>query len=496
MEFLDPEKERRHQLMLFVGYALIALAIGFASLILLYWSYGYSVDRKGDVGQSGLVFVSSQPSGATISLNGEDSKAQTGAKLNLKSGTYIIKLSSPGYAAWQHPVTVRGGDVQRFDYPMLFPTKLSTDTLRVLKSQPLFLSQSPDRRWVVWMNQAEPGTFRLYDLKDPTQPVLTETTLPAATFTASIGPQNWADIEWSSDNRHLLLKHEYTTASGQESEYVMLDRANPGSSQNLTPLLALQPTETLSLFDQKPDRFYAYNSQTKVLRSFTATAPLDIQLSNVRAYKTYGNNTVLYVTDTPPGGSPVTGKVSAVLQQGDRTTVLRQFNDTQATYLLDIAEYGSTWYIVAGSSDEGGVYVYKDPQTRNTSATTAPPAWRFLRVKNPNFVAFSSNARFIMAENGQNVAVYDAENVQSFVYTLSHPLDAPQTHVLWKDGHRLTYVSNGKLIITEFDNYNTRILQSASPAFAPLFSGNNQYSFTAVQSAAAWQLTTTPYVVK
>ncbi len=327
MDFLDPAKERRTRLTLFVGYALIALAIGFASLILLYWSYGYSVNRNGAVAQNGLVFVSSQPSGATISLNGTETKAQTGAKLNLKSGTYIVNLALKGYTPWQHPVTVRGGDVQRFDYPILFPTNLTTNTLQVLKTQPYFMTQSPDKRWIVWMNQAEPGTLHMYDLKDPANPVVSDIVLPASIYTASTGPQNWTVAEWSSDNRHALLKHDYKTAQGAGSEYIMFDRAKLDGSQNLTTSLTLQPTEILSLFDQKPDEFYAYNSQTKLLRSFSASGPLDVQVANVRAFKTYADNTVLYVTDTPPGGTQTPGEVSVVLQQGDRTIVLRQFAD-------------------------------------------------------------------------------------------------------------------------------------------------------------------------
>lgn len=497
MDFLDPIKERRTRFRLFVGYALVALAIGIASLILLYWSYGYSVTSDGDVAQKGLVFVSSQPSGANVSLDGIDSKTQTGAKLNLKSGSYLMTLSLAGYTSWSHPITVRGGDVQHFDYPQLFPKTLQTSVLRTFDAAPSLISQSPDHRWILWMGSSKPGDFFVYDLKDPTKPASSEIALPAGLFTESIGAQSWSVIEWASDNRHVLLKHDYTTATATASEYLLFDRSKPDQSQNLTKDLSLVPTDVLTLFNQKPDRFYAYSTETKVLRSFTATNPLDTQIAAVRAYKTYGSDTVLYVTDVPPGGKQTAGEVSVVLKQGNRTTVLRQLPDSTAPYLLDIAEYDSSWYVVVGSAAESGVYIYKDPQTNTSGDVTALPlAWRYLRVDHPSYVAFSANARFILAENGQHLAVYDAENIQTFVYSLARPIDQPQAHVTWKDGHRMSYVSEGKLVVTEFDNYNTRVLQPASPLYAPMYSGDENYGFVADAPNGSWQLTTTPYVVK
>ena len=61
MDFLDPKKERLNRVALFVSYGLITLAIGIASIVLLYQTDGYCVDGTGAVDRCGLVFVSSQP---------------------------------------------------------------------------------------------------------------------------------------------------------------------------------------------------------------------------------------------------------------------------------------------------------------------------------------------------------------------------------------------------------------------------------------------------
>jgi hypothetical protein len=92
-----------------------------------------------------------------------------------------------------------------------------------------------------------------------------------------------------------------------------------------------------------------------------------------------------------------------------------------------------------------------------------------------------------MVENGTQFALYDAETDRGYVYTLTVPMDAPQTHATWMDGHRLMYVSNGKLVVFEFDDANREILSAADPAFMPFFDPKYKalYSFGSQASKAA-----------
>jgi hypothetical protein len=61
MDYLDPSKERAQTIRLIIGYILIGVAILIATLILLYQAYGFGINKEGQVIQSGLVFMSSQP---------------------------------------------------------------------------------------------------------------------------------------------------------------------------------------------------------------------------------------------------------------------------------------------------------------------------------------------------------------------------------------------------------------------------------------------------
>ena len=475
MDFLDPKKERLNRIVLYVSYALVALAIATASVVLLSVTDGYCVDDTGEVDKCGFVFVSTQPSGATITVDGKARKQQTNTKLNFRSGTYTIRLGREGYRDWERQVTVLGGDVQRFDYPFLFPKTLTQSSLATFNSATTlgYVTQSPDRRWVLVSEGALPEKVHVYDLGNALKPVATNITIPSGIVSASEAAHTWSVLEWADDNHSVLLQHGFTTSGAVSQEYILLNRQTVASSRNLTRDLSLTPTDRLSLFDKKFNQYYAYNTDTKVLRtqSLGGDPPLVLQLEQVLAYKTYADDTILYATTTPPSGKIVAGQVSIVLQQGNQTRVIRQFAAPAQTYVLDVARYARDWYVVVGADTQKGVYVYKNPlQQPLATATALPVPTRFLKLSQPNYAAFSATSQYIAVENGQNFAVYDVERNQGYSFVAPEPLDQPQVHARWMDGDRLLYMSGGKLVVFDYDNLNRQVLQPALPAWPVAFS--------------------------
>ncbi len=496
MDFLDPSAERRHQIRLFTGYALIALIIGVVSIALLYRSYGFGVNRDGDVTRSGLVFVSSQPQGADVWLDGKKMPDQTDSRLSLDSGTYALSVSRAGYIDWKRTVNVNGGDVQRFDYPLLVPKQLKTTAVGQALSAVTFSSQSPDRRWVVAGDANRLGVFIVYDLKDPKKPALSEFVLPSTAYSPSAAEHTWGLKEWSTDNIHMLIKHGYTEAGEAKHEYVLMNRESPEKSRNVTKDIALTPTDEPSLFDRKVSKYFVYAPSERALRIVSADgAERGTSASNVLAYKTFSDDTVLYVTNTYPAGKPVADKVFVVLQRGLDRQLIRSMPVSESGYLLDLAKYDGSWYVAVGGKDAEGVYVYKNPE-KLLRGQEVPRPLRFLRISKPNYIAFSQNTRFILAQSGDAYALYDAEANSIYRYTRSLPMDSPQTHASWMDGHRLMYVSGGTVSLHDYDGINGRILMPANAMHAPFASPDFRYMFTFVEKDGALQMTKTPFVVE
>jgi len=193
----------------------------------------------------------------------------------------------------------------------------------------------------------------------------------------------------------------------------------------------------------------------------------------VLAYKSYGNDTVLYATTS---GAPE-GKTAIDIQVGTRVYRVRDVPAAD-TYPLDLTQYGGKLYVVIASPAENKVFLYKDPAGQ-LQATPARPAaaMRALLIARPNFISFSANTQFVMAESGDALSVYDLENARNYRFALNSPLDAPQTHAFWMDGDRLVYVSGGKLQVADYDNSNHQTLMPASPDYQVFFAPDSKHVF-------------------
>lgn len=470
MEFLDPAKETRHRVIMWVGYVLVAGGIVIATLILLYQAYGFGIGKNGSVIQNGLVFFSSQPHPANIYLNGKIDKASTNARLVLPAGLYRTQLKRSGYHTWQRTIEVEGGDVQHFDYPFLVPTQLTPKTLKTYTGSPDLVTQSPDRRWLVVETPGSDTEFSVYDLKNPAKVPLA-LTLPASAVTKATGSENFQLEEWADDNKHFVLQHNYDG----KYEFILVDRTDGANAQNLNTVLSDSPTK-LTLINKKYNRYYLYNGKTATLQSVSLAAPepKTTILEHVQAYQSYSDNTVLYSTDN---GNPA-DKTYIKLKIGDQTYPVRSF-PPGATPLLNLTEYSGKLYVAAGATAQDKVYIYKDPvgQLRKLPNHALVPE-QVLHVHLPNYLSFSSNAQFIMTENGTQFGVYDIENKKGHNYTMLQPLDSPQLHASWMDGDRMTYVSNGKLIIFDYDGTNEQTLVSASSSYLPAFAPDYRFVYT------------------
>lgn len=479
MDYLDPKKESRNRILLFAGYACIAVAIGLTALVLLYQAYGFGVTKKGDVIQNGLVFFSSQPNPANITFNGKLSKYSTDTRIALPSSIYNVELNRDGYRPWKRTIEILGGGVQHFDYPFLIPTKLDETKVKTYPAGPSISTQSPDRKWLVVGQPGSMTSFDVYDIKDP-QKVPSTISLPNGVVTKASGAESLDLVSWASDNVHLLLEHKFDG----RSEFILIDREAPDQSKNLNTTLASNPTK-LTLIDRKYDKYYLFNQPAATLQkaSLAETTPVNV-LQRVFAYQSYADDTLLYATDK---GAPA-GKVSIKLQIGNKAYQIRTF-PAGSTYLLDLTKYSNKLYVAAGSTSLNRVYVYKDPIAQiNSQAGHLPAPVQVLRVDAPDYVSFSNSAQFVMAEHGPQFGVYDIENKRGYNYTVAAPLDPPATHATWMDGNRLTYVSGGRTLIFDYDYNNTQTLLSANSAYLPAFAPDYKYVLTLRNSTTAPQV--------
>lgn len=477
MDFLDPAKKRAHRIRLLIGYVLVGIAIGMGTIVLGIVTFGYTYDRKtGTVIQNGLVFISAQPESADITIN-DAPRGNTNTRLNLPAGQYTIRLNRNGYREWKRTFTLRGGSIERLVYPRLFPTKLTMVDEQLYGEAPTLAAASPDRHWLLVAHPDNNLNFDVFDLNDP-QKQPTSLAIPADLLSDTSAPNSLSLVEWSTDNRHVLLLHTY---ADNKTEYLMVDREVPVQSVNLSRVFG-NLTGTVSLRDKKYDQYYIFDAAAKTLATgdLKTHTPKNL-LNHVLAYKSYGKDVVLYVSDQDQA---TTTKAAVMLHDPSGSYELREL-PAGNQYLVDITQYSGNWYVAAGAVSDDKVYVYKDPfdiiKTPSVVKALVPVA--VLKVDDPRQVDFSSSAQFVETNNGRNFAVYDIENDRNYHFATAAAID-DGTKVRWMDGNRMTLNSQSKTVVFDFDNSNAQTLAATLSGFGPFFDRDYENLYNIAPSVA------------
>ena len=473
MDYQDSSQKKAHLKRLFFGYFLVATAVIVAATILLYQSYGYDLNRKtGQVIQNGLLFVSSKPVAADIYLNGASMKAKTDNKLTIPGGEYLLELRSAGYRTWKRIINLEGGSVERVVYPLLFPTKIVTSEIKQYATTPTFATYSPDKRWML-VQSASLTSFDLYDMNnDKLAP--TALVLPAGLLTTSTAAQTIKLVEWSNDNKHLLVKHEF----GTSYEYIMIDRETVASSYNVSKVIMIEDSN-LNLVDKRFDKMTIYKSSDRSLAIYdTKSKQVSRILQNVLSYKTHGEKLVMYSTDNGIADGPVSVK----LWDGNDSYLIQNF-DSKTEVKLDMAQYGGNWYMVVGPNTKvGRVYIYKNPQDsfKRADLKSLVPM-TVLRVEEIDSLSFSDSARYIVSQNGVKFSSYDIETDRHFYFDLKQPVAVNQT-AYWMDNERLTIVAEGRTMAFDYDGSNQQILSASNSNQRSFFNKDYSALFNIAQS--------------
>ena len=319
---------------------------------------------------------------------------------------------------------------------------------------------------------SQPGSvveFQVFDTANPEDEPKT-IQVPRSIMTApAVGvAESIALVEWSSDNRHVLVQHSY----GDQIEFVMIDRQDVAASLNVNNTLSVNPTK-VTLRDKRFDRLYLYDASTLELTvADTKSKVVTPRMTQVISYKSYGGDVVLYSTKNE--AQP--GKTIVKLWDKDKAYTLRIMEESDM--LLDLARYDGTWYMAVTSVKEGKLYVFKDPFDKlKADKPTTPTSYIVMKIPSPTKLAFSANTRFVSVQSAGHFVVYDFEENERFNYTV--PGDVPATQeARWMDGHRLLLSQNNKVVVFEFDGMNRQELSAIIADSLPYFDRDYERLYT------------------
>ncbi len=178
-------------------YIVAFLAI--APAVIFYTSgYRYNT-KKGKVERFSTLIVDSNPTGATLFLDGQDTKDVTPSTIQtVTPGTHLVSVSKPGYTSWQKTLEM---NAERATFASdIWLWKISDPTLRYpVKADAI--TASPDGATLIRVNVATSTSILA---SDPLGTTIIPFTIPQPIAT----PVRWF---WSTDSKRVLFESSTST---------------------------------------------------------------------------------------------------------------------------------------------------------------------------------------------------------------------------------------------------------------------------------------------
>lgn len=477
------QKQLMQRIAIYTGMTLSVLLL---VVVLVFFMRGYRFDTKGGrIEQGGLVQFVSQPSGASVTIDGRSFGSRTTTKTTMDPGEHAISMQRTGYLPWQKTVAVMPGEVLWLNYARLVPKDRPVEAVATLNT-PAASLVSPNNKWMLISPAASSRTLQLADLSQ-NDIKLAAVELPSGLRTAGATPtKNTLTLEsWDFTNRYVLAQHSYTNEAGKKkNEWLVIDTQQPEKSTNITTALGVDAS-TVIFSSATSRQVYALvdNAVRRIeVDSRTMSGPLVSQIDSF----TVTQKALFYTTlrDKKTGARSVgylsgnTTKPRTIRTFTDNgKKLLRIVSNTYFDQTYTAIAYGDTVEIMRGELPRSDSSVALSLTLQTTITTPSP-------VK---FLSYRLGGRFIVAQTDKAFVVRDIELEKTTTTTLKGKT-AQTKELHWLDSFHVWSDQDGALRMYEFDGANQHELMTVAPGFDATLSPSGTYLYGVTRSSEGYQL--------
>ncbi len=429
--------------------SIIATVLG--TIILVALARGYSYDFfSGQIKETGLVIINSQPSGASITLNGASTKHKTPFRLvNAEPGNLTVGLKRDEYRDWQRQLVVEAQEVSFADRALLIPKTILYDNLygdfratSVVQSNDnrrvAFVTTSPTLS--IWVSDNEKPPVRIYQPPTPTTPEETVTAI--------------SDLQLSANNGNQLL---FKTTSNAKTHFFTTPTTGNQIATDINASFAIGGG-TLT-FNPANDRelFWLYEGKLRKL-NLDSKATGSVMAENI-AYMKIKSDRIFYISALTP--TNLSHELWGMDLNGVRKIKILSSVVDSPEYKLDFARVQSQDYLMLLASKDKTAVLYSNIYDKPVSSVLSKDATDF---------TFSPNGTYLVINHAQTVKAYNLELTDRFNHKTSL---AGLTSWRWLDDYHLLVITNGQLRIMDFDGQNDQLISSPADQVATVLPNNN-----------------------
>lgn len=455
---MDRERKKRIQtIKLIVTEIVMVVTVIAAVIILTFVAMGYNINKNGDLAQSGLLQVRSIPTGATVTIDDETIIAKTNTSRMLSAGQHYLKLTKNGYDTWTKKITSEPGWLLKIDYPRLFLQNRTMEKVREYDDIIRTISYDGSGEQVLYKLEKEDKWNLLNIAGDD----VSETKLDLSKY---LEKNEVKELFWDNNNDKVLM----CTKNGDKNEWVLINVRNVGNSINITKEFGLEISK-IEFMTDGGDRLIALENGNLRTISVNDKTVSQILAKNVEDFA-YDNDVIAYVAGIIPTSEIIEKTNNKTRSEKDFSAdrlmraVMLYTGNTADTFIaeltpdtptkLALSSYLGKDYLAIAENNNLKVYRGTYPKAGESLSDMEQVLDGELKAV-PSELKVWTEGELIMAKNGKEIAMFDAELSKLSEYGIEGE------NVFFPEKYMLGVVAGSKLIVRDFDGENRRELTTA-----------------------------------
>lgn len=438
---MDLEKAKRLQsIRVIISEAIMVIAVILAVIVLGFLVSGYWINSNFEVERQGLLQISSIPTGANISIDGNESSwlERTNTSKVLSSGEHTILLSKEGYDSWTKTINIQEGLLYRIHYPRLFPNEREKENVLNVANTSI-TSVSPDHNYILLINNTNGWSIINLDSENIKPIKLSVSELFSDTATNNSSQENpitekILDIKWDYDCNHVLAK----TKVNDKIEWVLIDIKNTKNSINLTRDFGNDFSE-VQILDNSSNNLIAVQNNNLHKINVSDKILSNVLVKNIVSFDHFNQNEIIFSTKNSLPESEEKYYVGIIKIGDNKITKLK---DTTTPAKVTLSKFYDDKYVTILEDNQVSLYKYDN----------------FIKVSDfelsfiPNTMKVGHSGEFIIMTLGSQIATLDMESTSMIEWSTDNDI------YNWIDNDMIYSVSNNSLIVYDYDGFNRRII--------------------------------------
>ena len=454
---------------IFMGLSVLAIVF-----ILMLIAMGFSF-KNGSLEQSGLLQVSSHPSGATVEIDGESQFSRTEMSKMLSSGEHSVKITKSGYDTWETSVRVDAGLLTHISWVRLFPLNPVTEDISTFE-QARLISFSSDRKNLLYSEQDSTKLLYINLLGDSIKTTKIKLSdILDTKDSAVLHSANLSVVAWNNTGNKVLLNWINQNAT----YWILADLEKPENSINLTQKFNLVFSKILIANDAASKLWAVENGNLRLI-DLSNTSISSAKITGIE-YIANNEDVVAFLhtdTVTNEDGTETPARLLETFREGEGDAVL----------VADLTADNPTSFTIALGTYWGDEWLAYSADNKVTILTGKYPSYNGKSKKIKNTLTASLKREIdhvptrISSSSEQRIVAYSsADKIMSFDFETKDYYDITKNSdnaTYWLDDYIIWQHEEEKITIRDFNGHNYRDLIVNSDNELPIcLTANNKWLY-------------------